>query len=589
MTVLSYYYCVFALALVFSGIYVYMWHKHFNSSFTMIFTLVPVSCLGYIFYAGSTNLEGAVAAIQITYVGGCFLQLFIVLNIISLCGIDLASWVRTAMFAVCAICFGAVLTIGRRDYYYKSVSFEMRDGSGVLIREYGVMHTVFYAVLVLLFAAGIAVIIFSWFKKKQIPRRILCLLAIPDTICVLSYFVIKKLIPQVDFVPAGYCLAEATLLLIVYRVNLYDVADTVIDSMVRERSIGYSSFDFQYRYLGSNEVAKALIPEFLDMTVDQKLGFSREEMRIREYLDSFVRDPERNTFEFSPSDSDERGDAGERIYKVTVNYLYEGSRRRGYIITFTDDTANRNYIRLLGSYNEDLQKDVEEKTKHIFDMQDNLIMSLAVMVESRDNSTGGHIMRTSEGVRILVDEIRKEGLLPLSEKFCRDVVKAAPMHDLGKIAVDDAVLRKPGRYTPEEYEKMKKHPEEGARVIREVLKNADDEAFKVIAENVAHYHHERWDGTGYPEKLAGEQIPLEARIMAVADVYDALVSKRVYKEPFSFEKANSIILEGMGTQFDPGLEEAYLRSRQRLEDYYRENSGIPYEKKEESPARQKIS
>ncbi|MBR3345922.1 MAG: HD domain-containing protein, partial [Solobacterium sp.] len=134
--------------------------------------------------------------------------------------------------------------------------------------------------------------------------------------------------------------------------------------------------------------------------------------------------------------------------------------------------------------------------------------------------------------------------------------------------VDDAVLRKPGRFTPEEFEIMKKHAPEGARIVHEILKGTDDEEFKEIAENVAHFHHERWDGSGYPDGLKGTQIPLEARIMAIADVYDALVSKRVYKDKMSFEKADAIITEGMGTQFDPQLQPFYNKARPKLEQYY---------------------
>jgi putative two-component system response regulator len=115
---------------------------------------------------------------------------------------------------------------------------------------------------------------------------------------------------------------------------------------------------------------------------------------------------------------------------------------------------------------------------------------------------------------------------------------------------------------------MKTHAAEGARIVHEILKDTDDDAFHILAENVAHFHHERWDGSGYPNGLKGEAIPLEARIMAVADVYDALVSKRVYKDKMSFEKADSIIREGMGSQFDPGLEEVYLNARPKLEAYY---------------------
>ena len=193
------------------------------------------------------------------------------------------------------------------------------------------------------------------------------------------------------------------------------------------------------------------------------------------------------------------------------------------------------------------------------------------MVESRDNSTGGHIRRTSEGVRILIETARENGALSLTDEFCRNIVKAAPMHDLGKIAVDDAVLRKPGRFTPEEFEKMKAHAAEGARIVHEILRDTDDESFRRIAENVAHYHHERMDGSGYPDGLSGEDIPLEARIMAIADVYDALVSKRVYKDSMPFDKADAIILSGMGTQFDPALQPFYAAARPELEAYY---SGI---------------
>ena len=143
------------------------------------------------------------------------------------------------------------------------------------------------------------------------------------------------------------------------------------------------------------------------------------------------------------------------------------------------------------------------------------------------------------------------------------------MHDLGKITVDDAILRKPGRFTPEEFNEMKKHAPEGARIVRQILEGTDNVEFMNIAINVAHYHHERWDGSGYPEGLKGEEIPFEARIMAIVDVYDALVSKRVYKESMSFEQADKIIIEGMGKHFDKNLEPYYIKARPKFEAYYK--------------------
>ena len=209
--------------------------------------------------------------------------------------------------------------------------------------------------------------------------------------------------------------------------------------------------------------------------------------------------------------------------------------------------------------------------KREVEMQDKLVFGMATMVEGRDNSTGGHIRRTSKVVELIVHEMILDDSLSAHHRFYANVIKAAPMHDLGKITVDDAVLRKPGKFTDEEYAQMKKHSPEGAKIVKNILDGGTDDYFEEIAVNVAHYHHERWDGRGYPEGLKGEEIPLEARIMAIADVYDALVSKRVYKDEFSFEKANQIILEGMGTQFDPGLEKYYLAARDKIEAFYRES------------------
>ncbi len=560
---------LFLASLLCTAIYLFIWHKHFNVNISMIFAFVPIVCLGHFLFSISGDLGGAVTAQKLIYLGGSFLQMFILFSILNLCQINIKNWVRILLYLCCIVLFMGTLTIGHTDLFYRNVTFSIQNGMVRLEREYGVMHTLYFVVVLAFFAVGFAAICYSWVKKRQVPRTIILLLVFPYAIVLVCYFTGRRFEQGIDFTTLGYLLAQILYLVISARMNLYDVADTAIDSMVRERAIGYITFDFRYRYLGSNEIARHLMPELEQLAVDDILGQDVSGKRIRHYLDSFRLDEKYNQFVYQFHEAGVPAEE-EKIYNVNVNYLYDGGRKRGYIVTFTDDTANRKYIRLLDSYNDKLQEQVEEKTRHIVEMHDNLIMSLAVMVESRDNSTGGHIKRTSEGVRILIDEIRKEGTCHLSDEFCRDVIKAAPMHDLGKIAVDDSVLRKPGRFTEEEFEKMKQHAAEGARVIHEILQNTDDESFKVVAENVAHFHHERWDGSGYPEKLSGEQIPFEARIMAIADVYDALVSKRVYKEAFSFEKADTIIMEGMGTQFDPGLKVIYENARPRLEKYYRE-------------------
>lgn len=223
---------------------------------------------------------------------------------------------------------------------------------------------------------------------------------------------------------------------------------------------------------------------------------------------------------------------------------------------------------LADSFN-DMTDSLKAKNKKILSIQNSIVTGMATMVESRDNSTGGHIKRTSDCVKIFIEELKKSSDFDfMTPSFCESMIKAAPMHDLGKIAVDDAILRKPGKFTDEEYEIMKSHSAAGAKIVANVLQEVDDLEFKQIAVNVAHYHHEKYDGKGYPCGLKGEEIPFEARIMALADVFDALVSKRCYKDSFSYDKAFQIIEESLGTHFDPLLGKAFIACRENLESLY---------------------
>lgn len=222
---------------------------------------------------------------------------------------------------------------------------------------------------------------------------------------------------------------------------------------------------------------------------------------------------------------------------------------------------------LADNYNE-MAYTIGEKNEKILAIQDSIIRGMAVMVEQRDNSTGGHINRTSDCVRVFADCLRESEKYNFTESFLACMIKAAPMHDLGKISVDDSVLRKPGKFTDEEYEIMKHHAAAGQVIVDKVLSEVDDMEFKNIARNVAHYHHEKWNGTGYPEGISGEDIPVEARIMALADVFDALVSKRCYKESMSYDRAFEIIEKDLGTHFDPDLGALFLKCREKMIELY---------------------
>ena len=223
--------------------------------------------------------------------------------------------------------------------------------------------------------------------------------------------------------------------------------------------------------------------------------------------------------------------------------------------------------------------DSQRKAETIAKMQDGLIMTLADLVESRDQNTGDHVRKTASYAAIIMKQMKKDGVYSeaLTDEFIAEVVSAAPLHDVGKIQVPDAVLNKPGKLTEEEFQKMKEHTSIGKDILSRVIQISPDAGYLREARNLAAFHHERWDGSGYPCGLAGENIPLSARIMAVADVFDALVSRRSYKEGFPFEKAMRIIREGAGSHFDPRIAEAFLRAEpevRRVAEAFRNHQGF---------------
>jgi len=209
---------------------------------------------------------------------------------------------------------------------------------------------------------------------------------------------------------------------------------------------------------------------------------------------------------------------------------------------------------------DEMKNELAEQNQRIIDMQNNTIISLSNLVENRDSDTGEHVRRTSAYVNLIARKALVNGIYTdqIDEEFISTVTKAAPMHDIGKIVIPDKILKKPGKLTSEEFDEVKKHTIEGGRIVQEIFGKNEDEAYLNMTKDIVLAHHEKWDGTGYPYGLKGDAIPLSARIMAIADVFDALVSPRCYKLPFSLEKAMEIIKEESGSHFDPKLAELFL-------------------------------
>ena len=226
------------------------------------------------------------------------------------------------------------------------------------------------------------------------------------------------------------------------------------------------------------------------------------------------------------------------------------------------DEAEQLYQSLLKMAEDSVQyiEDLKHQAEVISRMRESIIMDFAELVEARDKCTGDHVKKTSYYSAIIAEEMKKEGKYPdvITDEFIAGLKRSAPMHDIGKIKISDVILNKPGRLTDDEFSVMKTHTAEGEEILKTFNTFAQDSEYLTLAVEVAAYHHEWWNGRGYPYGKAGEEIPLSARIMAVADVFDALISRRSYKDPFTFDKAVEIIKEESGTHFDPSVVEAFL-------------------------------
>ena len=208
----------------------------------------------------------------------------------------------------------------------------------------------------------------------------------------------------------------------------------------------------------------------------------------------------------------------------------------------------------------ELDVSVDEKIAAIEHMQNQIIISFANIIEARDGNTGKHVLRTSEYVQALALELRNRGEYSdiLDDRYLKNTILSAPLHDIGKITVPDAILLKPGKLTDEEFRQIKNHTINGKKLIEESMSAIENEDFVNIAKSVALYHHECWNGTGYPYGIKGEDIPLCARIMTIADVFDALAAKRVYKAAMPISEVFGIIRSERGKKFDPIVTDAFL-------------------------------
>ncbi|MBQ3279953.1 MAG: HD domain-containing protein [Clostridia bacterium] len=536
-------------------------YDHIDSYDWTITILLPFLIIAYWLKAQVSEEEASLVLFVFIELMTSLLLAVVLFSMLHGIGIRVRLWTKAIVYGAIGL---TLFPIGR--IFANRVgtgSVEITDtGDGYVSRMTGIFNAFEhfpYLLAAIIFITCIIALILSG-KKKISRRSVLGYLAFIG-IWIAMYTVEAAGKTELSYLPFLYVLTQFLLMASYDQMRTHDISNLITENQKDHAVRSYVAIGLNGRFLGANEKSYDFFPELRNrkaetrFTEDSELG-RRFARIIRNYTENGIGT---GSFPFGNQTL---------AYRISGFSVRKGGAVRGYLIDIRDATEEKKNLELLTDYNDRLNREVAEKTRNIEAMQEKLVLSMADMVENRDGNTGGHVRRTSDIVAILVRTITENNLFPLDEALARDIIRTAPMHDLGKVSIDSGILNKPARLTPEEYDIMKTHSTISGQMVKILLDGVEEDRLVETAYRLARHHHERWDGKGYPDGLVGEMIPLEARIMAVADVYDALVSKRVYKEPMSYEKAARIMCEGMGTQFDPNMRNAFLCCRKELEDYY---------------------
>lgn len=542
-------------------------NSHHNIPQAMILVLIAFTNLGYSILIIAKGVDSAILANKIAYVGGVWIPLCVFMTVSRLCDMKFKIHLGGILSVFNLLVFLLAMTQGYSEIFYKTSGIEIHNGITVLHSVYGPTHILFYILLVVEIGLSFFVVFYTRvIKKKSIPVAAIVVTFMPVILPRCVYITRALFHSTFDIMPIAYTVAGTIFLLAYNTISMHDIALLVSDVRDKSDEHGYIAFNMQKKLVSYNKKAAVFFPSLLDIKIDSEIpkGTTLYEDIVSKLQIVDGKDVNLNLhYEIGIKDK----------YHLKVNlFSSEHSESFGfnkyYLVELVDNTFEHNYISMQRDFNSQLREEVDKQITYIKTIYDSVIESMSVIIANRDNSTGMHVIRTSMVAKLFMEELAKSPRFHFTDEFCKNVERAAPLHDIGKLGVNDSVLLKPGKFTDDEYKTMQAHPSLGARIIEQVFSKIDDDEFKKIAVNIAGYHHEHWDGTGYPLGLKGEDIPIEARIMAFPDVFDALVSDRVYKDSFSYDTAFDIIRDSLGSHFDPELGEVFLSMRDELEELY---------------------
>ena len=498
-----------------------------------------INSIGYLFEITATSLDAALMATKISYVGKVYIPLLGFFFVLYYCRIKVPKWLGPALAVVHTAVLVLVLTCEYQDLFYATFDFEKDGLFPHLEHMHGPVYVGYTALVLFYSVCMMGVCIYRYKKAVQEERnRVACLSMIVLLPILGLVLYLTGITQEYDATAVSYVLSGIVLLVSIFRHDFFDTVNLAKNYVVENLSDGLVVLGKQGQFVYANAPALRLFPQLSG----SEYGEAVEE--IAKYCQK-----------------GKRLHKDGKVYKVTTQDVLQKQDMRGIMFYLQDVTDSYNYTTKL-------EQEVRDKTLELFNSHHALIVSLANMVEARDGTTGLHVKHTSSYVEILAKALKKKpkyrGII--SNSYVSVLHEAAPLHDIGKISIEDSILRKEGSLTPEELKAIQSHPELGAQIIDTVLAETESSDYLATAREMAYCHHEKWDGTGYPRGLKGEEIPLSARIMAIADVYDALRSERSYKAAYSKEEAKRIIEEQSGTQFDPELVEVFLENLEELEE-----------------------
>lgn len=533
----------------------YVSRQHGSRLQTILVILLYASLfniVGYTLEMEAKTQELAMQSVKMTYIGKPFVVFTMYVFVMEYCGVGVKKSRRNFFYAICVAIAGLVYTNEYHHLFYSSVSYTNDGLFPHLVLKHGIFYNL-YSIILLYYFVGMVYVCARKYRQNdsEIIRKqvsVLMVMVLFSSGCLALF--LFNLTNGYDTTALAYIVAVFLFERLMRKYKLFDTLTLAKEEAVEHMTNGLIVVNVYGDMVYSNDEADRVLL-YIRKHGNKGIEYLEELANNSKYM--FVD-------ECSQEDGNKHADSEKCVYELTMHEIFRNENSYGKMLLITEITDSYYYT-------ERLQNELKKKTREVISIQRDIIGSFASMIEARDGITGLHIKNTANLVKVLVYVMKNNPKYSgiITDEYAQMTAAAAHLHDIGKIAIPDRILQKEGKLTDEEFAIMKTHPVEGAKILENTIKGLESDAYYQIAHDMVLYHHEKYDGSGYPTGISGENIPLTARIMAVADVYDALRSKRHYKDGFSKEKSMAIMEESKGTHFDADIVTIFLEHIDEME------------------------